>query len=765
MGLFYRRPLCVFCTVFILTAVILGYAVNNKFNMTVLIFLMCAALALLILFIVIKRHQAVLMFCLLCACSAILSMLFVELRMNYAEKQAEKYIGTQSVEMSISDVDYHSEYNSAYTVKIEDINGDGTNIKAQLLCAFKTDFNVGDRVAATLELKPISSVALGTTAYQRNAAKDAHLLAVIYETEGVGVKRFDYSIPFWSMIFEENGLSVIISKSRDAICERIDFLLGENTAPLAKGFLLGERSDISNELIRDFRRTGLSHIFAVSGMHVAILLGSLDYVLRRLLVHRYIRMVAVTLLSFPMLAMTGFVLSAWRSVLMLWIAYMCFAMAEETDAPTSLFISITLIILASPYAIFDIGMWLSFFATLGLVTVYPFLGEKIPMPRKGRKRVFLRFLRSSLLVVIMTVVCNTFVLPLQWYIFGEVSLVSVLANVLISTPSTAFMICTLVCVFLGSAPLVGKACVYITETLCVLIRSTVVLLSRFDFAIVSLRYPFASVLVIVFTLAFLLLLVVKLKRKWLICMPTVGFAVAFAVCLLTFNIVKPQSLTYYKDNSQGIIAVSSRDRLALVDLSNGAYFRYAEALDDAFASGATCVDKIVFTKITKSHISAMDYFMRNNIVKEIYIPTPQDNKARDNAMTMALLAENCGVRAYLYDLNNIIELDGIELVAGASNNKDKRNMSVFVASENKLIGYADALVFEDNEYNSLEIIFEKCDILLVGGKAPSEKKYTPSASPHASVVYMSEELYKSSRRKENGYFNKEETAVLIFPLK
>ncbi len=758
MGLFYRRPLCLFCALFIATSVILGYA-KYKYSIGVLAAMALAALIFALLFLLVKKRQAVFMFCLLCACAVLLSVLCGSLRMAYREKQAEALIGKREVEVSVTDVEYSSDYTSVYTVRIDKVNGEATHIKAQLVCAFKCDFKVGDCVAANVQLKDISESTEG------NTDADTQLLIMLNEPDGASVLRFDYTLPLWRAIFERNGLSVVIYSARSFICERLDTLLGKDFSGLAKGFLLGERSGISTEEIRDFRRTGLSHIFAVSGMHIAVLLGGLNYILRKLFLHRYARMAVVAAASLPMLALTGFALSAWRSVLMLWIAYICFVLSEDTDMPTSLFISIALIILVSPNAVYDIGMWLSFFATLGLVTVYPMLEAKLPYPQKGIMKIPLKIARAALLIFIMTLVCNVFILPLQWYIFGELSVMSVIANIPLSPLSTAFMLCTLVLVIFGSVPFVGEACVFTVRALCSLIQSIVGTLSKPDFATVSLRYPFATVLVVLFAISFFVLLIVRLKRKWLILVPALSFAVLFSVCVVAVNISKPQEMTYYKSDTQGVMAISSRGHLALVDMSGGSYYWYSQALQNAAENGAVTVDKIVFTKITKTHISSMDYFLRSNIIREIYIPVPQNDEQRQNALLLAALADECGTDSYLYIGTDVMELDGIEFVADVLYEENKTYTSVFVSSGEEMFGYTDALIFDGENDVRLNSILSKCDTLLIGSKEEISAPYLPNVSSSTKVVYLSEQVYKYSRRAGKSYCNTKENTVLIFPFK
>ena len=66
------------------------------------------------------------------------------------------------------------------------------------------------------------------------------------------------------------------------------------------------------------------------------------------------------------LALTGFALSTVRAFLMTSIVYLAYVLQDESDKLTTLLFSLFIILVSFPYAVYDIGMWLSFLAVLGI---------------------------------------------------------------------------------------------------------------------------------------------------------------------------------------------------------------------------------------------------------------------------------------------------------------------------------------------------------------------------------------------------------------
>ncbi len=682
-------------------------------------------------------------------------------RIDAKQQRAQSYYGNRTLLMHITEQNFVSEHSSAYTVKIESISGNNVTYKAVLISTFPLEMSVGDTLRGTFELKSTDEEVAGMSASKINSDADVLLSAVLYEPNDAEIKRFRHDLPWYRYIFEDNGLSVLVSNAKGAITGRMDKLFGEDSSALAKAFLLGDKSDISAEAARDFRRTGLSHIFAVSGMHISILLGTLELIMRKLCLHKYIRIAIVSIAAIPMLALTGFAMSAVRSVLMLWIVYMFFVISEDSDGPTRLFVSITIILIILPYSVYDLGLWMSFLATLAIVTIFADIQEKFH--KRKHEKLYVKILRNILMIAIMTVLCSMFLLPIQCYVFGEMSLVSIPANILISPLASVYMIATIIALIIGSVPLLGGISIFAVQGTGKIITLLVGALSRLNFATVSLRYKFADILVILFTVAFVAVLVLKLKHKWLVALPAAGFAVAFSVCVCVFHFSAPQSVTYYCEGTNQIIAVSQAEDLTVVDMSNGKYSRYKDTMDNALKTGSTTLDKLVFTQINENHLSSMDYFFSANIVNNIYIPTPTDEHSMYMAVRMARLADEHGIKVFIYD--NTVKHEDILIKISNKTDGESTECAVFVCSEKRTLGIIEPAACESENIQNAIVA---CDTVIVGNRSKLDKPYKFALGEGATLIYSNEQVQLLSQvqnQSGNSYRNIKEKFKVNISLK
>ena len=725
-----------------------------------------ACVVLIVMCIAIKKRRVTLIAVLLSLCAVLGAMLNGAFRMDLKERQCEKYIGERSVRMVVTSDIFVSEGTSMYAVDIRSISDEATDVKAVLVCAFETQLSVGDSLIGSAHIENVSTPTLGMNVTQIYDRPDVYVSCTVYEPENLLLDRFEADEAY---IFKEYGATVAVSRLKDALKGRIAELLGEDFGALSNGILLGDKSDIPTDVLRDFRRAGVSHLFAVSGLHIVILLGVIELVLKKLYVHKYARIGIVSFFGLVLLAFTGFSMSAMRAVFMLWIVYLNFMLSEDSDAPTTLFASVTLIIAVFPYSVFELGMWMSFLATLGLVTVFSVFEGYVPKSKNKNIvfRVVLSIGRWILLSIVMTAVCNVFLLPIMCWIFGELSVMGFASNVVLSPLSAVFMILTLFSLVLGGIPFVGEVVADATANLGNAMISFARLVSSWSWATVSLKYFFAGVLVVGACLCVSVMLVISMKRKWLIAVPIVSFAVLFTSCVTAFNVYDPQRVTYYGDGTREIISVSSADTLCIVDMSGGSYLGFSRAISDALEYGATSVDSIVLTRITSTHLSSLEYILGSSVVRKIYLPTPKDDITLERAVKLTRIAEEYGTSAYLYDDTQIFDVDGIAICVLTSQNGEKQAATVVVKGEKNTFGYVDALICGSPAEQTANKLLAECQTVIVGNRAIPEKPYEYSISKDTALIYSSEDIKKSSEiyGVDNVYCNTQKAIKLSFRLK
>ncbi|ASS66076.2 MULTISPECIES: ComEC/Rec2 family competence protein [unclassified Paenibacillus] len=189
-----------------------------------------------------------------------------------------------------------------------------------------------------------------------------------------------------------------------------------------KALVLGDSDDIDPGLYAGFARLGLTHIMAVSGMHVAVMLGLLGFLLRLCRLTKEQILLALMLAVPPYVLLTGAAPSIIRAGVMALIGLAAARAGKLKDGLHLLAASAVLMLLWDPRLIESVSFQLSFIVTAGLILGVPAVNRLLPHIRKGR------FLLDSLVV---TVVAQAASFPVSIYYFNQFHLLSLPANLLL----------------------------------------------------------------------------------------------------------------------------------------------------------------------------------------------------------------------------------------------------------------------------------------------------------------------------------------------
>jgi ComEC/Rec2-related protein len=218
--------------------------------------------------------------------------------------------------------------------------------------------------------------------------------------------------------------------------------LNKNNAQLALGLVLGsQNSEIKQNIIRPIRNLGLGHFFSASGFHVLILLLIVLFLTKNIrFIRPYEKLIAIgSVIGY--MAITNFTPSITRAGLMA-ITFLLFKGSNRAVKSFNLLIFIAAItLLIDPHTAFDIGFQFSYLATLGIITWYQDIKEKIS-----------KFIPYEWLTDIASVTLSTqiFIFPLVIYYFSSLQLWSLIANI-VFTPILTLI--TILC-FTGIYPLI-----------------------------------------------------------------------------------------------------------------------------------------------------------------------------------------------------------------------------------------------------------------------------------------------------------------------
>jgi len=139
---------------------------------------------------------------------------------------------------------------------------------------------------------------------------------------------------------------------------------------------LGWKTALTGEVSEPFMRSGTMHVFAISGLHVALIAGLFVSVLRVVKVPRGWCGAVVIPLIWAYTAATGWQASAVRSTIMMTIIIGGWSLKRPNDLLNSLAAAAFIILLWDPQQLFQASFQLSFFVVLSLALFAPWLGEQ-----------------------------------------------------------------------------------------------------------------------------------------------------------------------------------------------------------------------------------------------------------------------------------------------------------------------------------------------------------------------------------------------------
>lgn len=170
----------------------------------------------------------------------------------------------------------------------------------------------------------------------------------------------------------------VANRVRAAIRRAADGVMAPDDAALFAGLVIGDDARESEALVARFRRSGLSHLTAVSGQNVAYVLALAGVLLRRL--RTWPRFVLTVGLVAWFGALTRFEPSVLRAGAMAILAALAFALGQERSPFRLLCLAVVVLVVVDPLLVWSVGFWLSTGATVGVTVVAPWLADRLPGP-------------------------------------------------------------------------------------------------------------------------------------------------------------------------------------------------------------------------------------------------------------------------------------------------------------------------------------------------------------------------------------------------
>ena len=354
MNIFDKRPLFLIITTLISGFV--GFTFGDSLVRGLLIALAVLSLALSLFFYFKKRIKNLLFIILPAA--LLLSAIYSYVYFDLIFKLYEKYDDEAYIEGKIISIEDEA-YTTTVIVKTQRINNKhtaGQKIKLSFSAnSLSDEYKTGSKInfqATLCEFENFSD--MDATAY--------------YFSDGISADTTDIK----NLRFAGQGttpISVYLTMARNYLADRAAAFAGDRAGSLFSALFLGERDLLGDQIKLDFKRLGITHILALSGLHLSIISMGLSRVLSALGIKKKQRLIIVSVFIILYMLLTGLSVSVVRAGIMLLISSALFLLGKTKDSVTSLGIAVLTIMIVTPYAVYDLALWLSALATLGIVAL------------------------------------------------------------------------------------------------------------------------------------------------------------------------------------------------------------------------------------------------------------------------------------------------------------------------------------------------------------------------------------------------------------
>lgn len=318
-----------------------------------------------------------------------------------------------------------------YTVETDSVLLEGVpqRIKIRVSVSNALDINPFERINCKVHFYPASGEGNSFNSRNYYNSKGIYMQAFLYEYEHYSIAPRTSSPPYYHAI-----------KMREKIMNSVDYMLPQEEASLINAVALGQRQYLDEDIKENFSIDGISHVLAVSGLHISILSSAFMALLLRCKVPRRLAAGLSIFMVIAFMAVTGFVPSVMRAGIMAVIMYVGIMFVRRADPLNSLGAAVLILCAVNPLAAGDIGLVLSFFATMGIIILPSKIHTYIGMPGNALDGRLQKPLNNINKVFSTALSAMLFTLPFTLISFGEISLIAPVANLLLVFPISVMML-------------------------------------------------------------------------------------------------------------------------------------------------------------------------------------------------------------------------------------------------------------------------------------------------------------------------------------
>ncbi len=254
-----------------------------------------------------------------------------------------------------------SEYSNTYVVQVLKIDGDGIYKNTLIYIRINKNQDIGLEYGNYINF--IGEYLRPDVQRNRNGFDYSKYLKTLNIYGTIKIEKI------YSVDESNNSFLGMVNSISNHLSYIIEDTLDYETASIINGLVLGKTEKIEDEVKEDFSSANISHILAISGMHISYLIMFFEKILSKILGKMRSRVVIILLIIIYIL-ITGFSPSIIRAGIMAVLIIISKIIHSKNDFYNGISVSLVLILMSNPYIIMNQGLQFSYVATVGIVVMY-----------------------------------------------------------------------------------------------------------------------------------------------------------------------------------------------------------------------------------------------------------------------------------------------------------------------------------------------------------------------------------------------------------
>lgn len=443
------------------------------------------------------------------------------------------------------------------------------------------------------------------------------------------------------LIGRQKDFKYYLFKFKEICLKRLDNQYAQKESGFLKAILLGYTNSLDEEMKDNFRNASISHIFAISGMHISYIILGLEIIFKKIIKNIKIRNIVIIVFLIIFSIFVGASNSIFRACIMNIIIYFGKTMLRKDNFFTSFKVALCILLIMNPYNIFSSSMWLSFGGSLGIVLYSKFI-EKIALKKiqkifknEAKEISFLSIIQNmfknikekAISIISVSIGAQVVLFPIIIYIFNTFSLNFLISNLLISELVGPIII-------LGYASFLIPFISIIEKILIKIILFFVKIIGGFQLNQILISTPKLYKIIIYYIILGTITIIFNNRKIWItrkikrLGIPKTVFITVLIISFLFGSISLPFRSNFeihFLDVGQGdsCLIRTTSNKVILIDGGKGinGEYDYGKNVIGPYLldHGITKIDYVIVSHYDSDHCGGLFYILENFKVNNIII--------------------------------------------------------------------------------------------------------------------------------------------------